>query len=139
MLQVIGKYDSLVDERSSRGLAAKFSRSQVLVHRGAHFLPRDKACIDHVINFIAKALGEQKTIIVSYFDKDANAKIEKENDDSSEGSSGSSVTTPITPTTPGSAEFGPSKTQKELWRRSSGWQPSVVRISRSKRGSVGYF
>lgn len=146
MLQFIGKYDSLVDEGSSRGLAAKFACSQVMVHRGAHFLPRDRVCIEYVVNFVARALGDRKSRIAGYFDSIRILGREKDGYESSDTSTESSGTTPstpatpatpITPITPGS-KSDYSKTQKELWRRSSGWQPGVVRISRNKRSS-GFF
>lgn len=130
MLQIIGQFDTLVSENSSNGLSSKFLNSQVITHRGAHFVPKEKVCVDIAAEFMTRSLQESKVgrmDVDGYFDSTTvPGLIEDERDDDSQYSGSSSPTTPYTPDLE-LAIHGEvlNKTVKQLMRRSG---VNVIRV-----------
>ena len=56
MLYVIGKWDTMIDEASSRSLAHRFEESYVIVHYGGHFVPKDSKHIHDIASFVTSVL-----------------------------------------------------------------------------------
>lgn len=101
MLQIVGRFDTLVSETSSRALASKFSNARVHMHRGAHFVPNDRVSIDMATEFMTTTLLESEVKVNVYGDYFARTNVpelmEDHGDDDSLYSTSSALATPRTP------------------------------------------